>query len=67
MGSSPTAKKNVSVNLGINPEKYEHPCQVEDFNQDNAYIDEFVEKKLKNDFVLRTLNYFQIYCGLFSI
>jgi hypothetical protein len=31
-GTSPTTESIVSLNLGINPGKYEHPCQVKDLN-----------------------------------
>jgi hypothetical protein len=31
-GMSPTIESITPLNLGINPEKYEHLCQVEDLN-----------------------------------
>jgi hypothetical protein len=31
-GTSPTTENIASLNSGINPEKWEHPCQVEDLN-----------------------------------
>jgi hypothetical protein len=30
--ASSTSESIMPINLGINPEKYEHPCQVEDLN-----------------------------------
>ena len=32
MGTSPTTERIASLNPVINPEKYEYPCQVGDFN-----------------------------------
>jgi hypothetical protein len=31
-GTSPTTESIAPLNPGINPGKYEHPCQVEDLN-----------------------------------
>ena len=32
--TSPTTESITPLNSGINPEKYEHPCQVDDLNPD---------------------------------
>jgi hypothetical protein len=34
MRTSPTTESIAPLNPKINPEKYEHPCQVEDLNPD---------------------------------
>ena len=33
-GTSPTTENTTPLNSGINPEKYEHQCQVDDLNLD---------------------------------
>ena len=34
MGTLPTTESIASLNTGINPGKYEYPCQVDDLNPD---------------------------------
>jgi hypothetical protein len=34
MGTSLTTERIASLNPGINPKKYEHPCKVRDLNMD---------------------------------